>query len=85
MINIPKFVIRNIEQISKYASKMEPLIMSVEDWYTKQIAPYDNLDIPDEELSDISHNDKSLKEFCLESIRENFKLLEEAAKESEED
>lgn len=84
MIEIPKYIIRNVEQISKYARKMEPLITSVEDWYIKHMEPYDNLNIPDEEFSDISYNERVLKEFSLKAICENFKLVEEVAKANEE-
>ena len=40
MTRIPKYIIKDIEQISKYARKIEVLVSEVEEWYDKKIESY---------------------------------------------
>lgn len=75
-MKIPKYIIKDIEQITKYAERMEPLILIVDEWYSNQMSEYKK-DIPDEWFEDISSNERGLKEFNLSSIKENFRILDE--------
>ncbi|MCM1221666.1 MAG: hypothetical protein NC548_45025 [Lachnospiraceae bacterium] len=82
MIKIPKYIVQDIEKISRYAEKIEPLIIEVESWYDKNMSAYDDMNIPEEEFNNISHNERNLKEFTLEHIKENFRIVEEAMKDT---
>ena len=87
MARIPKYIIKDIEQISKYARRIEPLVTEVEDWYEKKIESYgdDVLDeVSDDELAYISHNEADMKEFVLSAIVENLELFDECVKNLEE-
>ena len=79
MARIPKYIIKDIEQISKYARRIEPLVVEVEDWYEKKIESYgDDVfdEISEDELNYISHNEADMKEFNLRAIIENLQLIE---------
>lgn len=79
MTRIPKHIIKDIEQISKYARKIEVLVSEVEEWYDKKIESYGEeiLDeVSDEELDYISNNEADLKEFSLGAITRNLQLFD---------
>ena len=79
MTRIPKYITKDIEQISKYARKIEVLVLEVEEWYDKKIESYGEeiLDeVSDEELDYISNNEADLKEFSLGAIIRNLQLFD---------
>lgn len=78
-MKIPKYIIKDIEQISKYADRIVPLMEEVEEWYNKILTAHEDVldDISDDEFSDIATYASDLKEFNLTAIMDNLNLIEE--------
>lgn len=76
-MKMPKYILKKIEQHNELVDRAEKLENEILDWYNKKMSKYEDVDIPDEDFSDIVSGECTASYISINNMMENFHLVEE--------